>query len=250
MITIAQTFEKNIESVEKLINFDREFMDIAIGSIQDLHDRLVDRPYSIDNEQSNGKRTLDILKQIRNNDALKPKFSTINNQAVVLLVSYFGSATADLFRAASRIAVEVRHDTRVLNSELKVKVEELVGFESSLSDSIGDVLITKNSISFQDMKSIQREFKKYFGILIERDENVNNIILGQACRHSIAHEAGIINSRVIHQVQGAKPRALKPSLTEGSNVEFTEEEILIVAKSMLAYVVGLERNVNDYRANI
>lgn len=250
MITIEQTFRKNIESVEKLINFDREFMDIAIGSIQLLHDRLVDQPYSIENEQSNGKRTLDILKSIRTNDSLKSKFSTINNQAVVLLVSYFGSATADLFRAASKIAVDVHQDKRVLNSELKVKVEELIGFGSSLSDSIGDVLITKNSISFQDMKSIQREFKKYFGILIERDTNVNNIILGQACRHSIAHEAGIVNSRVTHQAQGAKPRDLKPSLTEGSEIGFTEEEIAIVAKSMLAYVVGLESQVNDYRENI
>lgn len=250
MITTVQTFEKNIESVEKLINFDREFMDIAIGSIEKLHEILIAPPHSIGYEQSNGKRTLDMLSSIRRNDSLKSRFSVINNQAIVLLVSYFGSATADLFREAAKVAVEVHQDKRVLNSELKVKVEELIGFGVSIGDSIGDVLITKNSISFQDMKSIQREFKKYFGITIEKDINVNNIILGQACRHSIAHEAGIVNSRVIHQVQGANPRDLKQSLTEGDEIGFTEDEIGIVAKSMCSYVKGLEDHVNHYRNNI
>ena len=247
MITTVQTFKKNIESVEKLINFDRQFMDIAIGSIKKLHETLIAPPYSIAHEQSNGKRTLDMLTSIRRNDSLKSQFSTINNQAIVLLVSYFGSATADLFREAAKIAVEIHQDKRVLNSELKVKVEELIEFGASIGDSIGDVLITKNSISFQDMKSIQREFNKYFGINIEKDTNVNNIILGQACRHSIAHEAGIVNSRVIRQVQGAKPRDLKQSLTEGDAIEFTEYEIGIVAESMFSYVKGLEGHVNNYR---
>jgi hypothetical protein len=250
MITTVQTFKKNIESVEKLINFDREFMDVAISSIQDLHSTLTKRPYSIENEQSNGKRTLDILNSIRRNDSLKSRFSTINNQAIVLLVSYFGSATADLFKEAAKIAIEVHQDKRVLNSELKIKVEELIGFGTSLGDSIGEVLIIKNSISFQDMQSIQREFNKYFGIVIDKDSNVNNIILGQACRHCIAHEAGIVNSRVTNQVQSAKPRGLKESIGEGDEIKFTEEEINILAKSMLSYVSGLESQVNFYREKI
>ncbi len=224
-------------------------MGIAIDSIQELHERLVSPPYSIDNELSNGKRTLDILSGIRKNDSLKLRFSTINNQAVVLLVSYFGSATADLFRIASKIAVEEHKDKRVLNAELKVKVEELIEYGESLGDSIGEILIAKNSISFQDMKSIQREFKKYFGIHIERDIHVNNIILGQACRHSIAHEAGVVNSRVLHQVQGANPRDLKTALKLGESIEFTEEEITVVAGSMLKYVSGLEAQVDSYRVN-
>jgi hypothetical protein len=250
MITAVETFKNNIESVEKLINFDKDFMDIAISSIQELHDRLISPRHDIQNEKSNGKRTLDILSGIREHDSLKGRYSTINNQAIVLLVSYFGSAIADLFRSSSKIAVENKKDERVLNSELKIKVEELLSYGSSLGDSIGDVLIAKNSISFQDMKSIQREFKKYYGIIIEKDKNANNIILGQACRHSIVHEAGIVNSRIVNQIKGAIPRDLKGNLEEGDVIEFSKEEIRVVANSMLAYVSRLEAQVIAYRENI
>tara|TARA_R110002072_G_scaffold302655_1_gene487101 strand:+ start:1299 stop:2051 length:753 start_codon:yes stop_codon:yes gene_type:complete len=250
MNSTVETFEKNIDSVKKLIHFDRDVLDIAITSIESLHNRLTEHPHYIQSDQANGKRTLDLLNGIRDHDSLKASYSIINNQAVVLLVSYFGSAIADLFRKASKIAVADRDEPKVLEAELKLKVEELLAFGSSFGDSIGDMLISKNSISFQDMKSIQREFGKYFGIKIEKDRNVNNIILGQACRHSIAHEAGIVNSRVINQISSAIPRDLKLNMTEGQLIEFSEQEIETVANSMLSYVVSLNKKVDSYRENI
>jgi hypothetical protein len=249
MKSTVNTFRKNIESVEKLINFDREVLDVTIKSIKSLHESLLNGQ-RITNDRLNGKRTLDVLHGFRTNDVLKSRYSIINNQAIVLLVSYFGSAIADLFREASKIAVEIHNDERVLNSELKIKINELMLLGSSPGDAIGDLLITKNSISFQDMQSIQREFKKYFGILIEKDERVNNIILSQACRHSIAHEAGIVNSRVVNQVKGADPRAIKTSLTDGELIQFSETEIKIISDSMLSYVTALSNSVNAYRKSI
>jgi len=246
MINTLEIFKINIESVEKLINFDREVMDIALSSITSLRNTLTQPPYNIENPKANGTRTLEILSSIRNNDSLKSRYSIINNQAVVLLVSYFAAAVADLFRAASKIAVEIHKDTNVLSTELKIKVEELFAFGSNSGDAIGDLLISKNSISFQDMKSIQREFKKYFGIKIEKDKNVNNIILGQACRHTIAHEAGIVNLRVLNQISGAKPRDLKHTLSERDVIEFTENEIKIVSDSMESYVSSLQEQVVEY----
>jgi hypothetical protein len=242
---VLLTFKRNIESVESLLNFDRKVLDMAIDSIQELNEYLVDYQ-KISADQYNGKRTLDTLKAIRNNDSLKSKYAAINNQAIVLLVSYFGSAVADIFRRASKIAVDTHNDERVLGEELKFKLEELLNLKSSLADSIGELLITKNNISFQDMKSIQREFKKYFGIKIDRDINVNNIILGQACRHSIAHEAAKVNARVINQIRGAKPRNLKENLVVGQVIEFNQTEIKIVSDSMLNYVRTLNDQVSEY----
>lgn len=245
MDNIVNTFENNIKSVKKLINFDRQVLDVAINAIRDLHEYLVDTQ-KIAAERFNGKRTLDILTNIRKNDSLKTGYETINNQAIVLLVSYFGSAVADVFRRASKISLINKKDNRVLNEELKFKVEELMDLGSSIGENIGELLITKNNISFQDMKSIQREFKKYFGIKIEKDINVNNIILGQACRHSIAHEAAKVNNRVIHQIQGAKPRDLKENINEGDKISFNKAEIEIVAESMLSYVRSLNSQVTAY----
>lgn len=247
MRKITETFMQNIASVENLIHFDREVLEIAIKSIKKLRDRLVNGQ-KITNNHLNGTSTINVLESIRKNDSLKSKYSVINNQAVVLLVSYFGSAVADLFRESAQYALEAKGEEAVINSEFKFKISELLRFSNSPGESIGDILISKVGISFQDMKSIQREFKRFFSIEIERDENVNNIILGHACRHTIAHEAGIVNSRVINQISSATPRTLKITLWQGEDVSFSEEEIGILSASMLTYIVSLENKVSLYKS--
>jgi len=249
-MSVSDTFDKNVKSVEKLVNFDRHVLGMAISSIETLHDRLVQPPLEIDNEKLNGKRTLDQLKQIRKNDSLKLYYSTINNQAVVLLVSYFGSAVADLFRQASESAVHTHEESYVLNAEIKLSVKDLIEFQSTDKHSVGNILIGKSNISFQDMKSIQREFKSYFGISIEKDEEVNNIILSQACRHSIVHEAAIVNQRVINQVKNAKPRAIKDTLVLYDEIVFNQEEIDLISLSMKRYVGNLESQVRTYSESV
>jgi hypothetical protein len=246
MNSVVLTFKNNIKSVEKLINFDRDVIEIAINGIQKLHNNLTTEQ-GISNEQLNGKRTLDLLKGFRSHDSLKARYSIINNQAIILLVSYFSSAVADLFREAARIAIESHEDKRVLNEELKLKISELSKMDSTLSDVVGDLLISKNGISFQDMQSIQREFIKYFGIKIEKTKNVNNIIASQAFRHCIAHEAGKINTRLVNQVKGATPRDLKKTIQLGEDINFTEEEIEIVSSNMITYVKELSNEVDCYR---
>ena len=250
MTKIVNTFRKNVESVEGLISFDNEVISLAIKIIEELHHSLLNLKEPITNDQLNGKRALEILSNIRTNESLKSKYSIINNQAVILLVSYFSSAVADLFREAAKAAVVLHKDERVLNSEFKIKVSELIVIEESLGDSIGDTLIVKNGISFQDMKSIQRYFDKYFGIVIKKDITVNNIILSQACRHAIAHEASIVNSRILNQTKAANPREIKQSLVLGETIEFNEEELKLVSSSMLTYVENLYDKVSTYCTKI
>lgn len=244
-INPLNTFRHNINSVEKLINFDQEVQDIAISAIEELHDDLVNI-HNITNPQQNGDRTLTILRGVRTNDALKLKYKTVYNQAVVLLVSYFGSMLSDLFRYSAKIAVLTHKDKRVLNEELKLQVYELLNIRKDIGDTIGDILIEKKDMSFQDMKSVSRLFKNYFGIDIDKDNLVNNIILGHACRHSIVHEGGIVNSRVINQVREAKPRDLKENVNLEKDISFSVPEIRILSNSMLKYAENLMEKITEY----
>ena len=114
-VSPLETFESNLQSVHKLMNFDRDVQDLAITQIKELHDNLVNF-HKITNDQLNGKRTLDILEGIRENDSLRPRYKAIFNQAIVLLVSYFGSALSDCFRFAMQNAVELQ-DKRVMDEE-------------------------------------------------------------------------------------------------------------------------------------
>ncbi len=242
------SFKRNLESVQKLMNFDRDVQDMAINYIEKLHNSLVN-VQNITNEQINGKRTLDLLKGIRENDSLRPRYKIIFNQAIVLLVSYFGSAITDCFRLATQIAVE-SCDKRVLDEELNLEIKELIDRGDQIGDVLGDLLIQKKDISFQDMKSTHRAFKKYFGIEINKDAIVNNIILGQACRHCIVHEGGRVNRRIIKQIENAKPRSLKPSVRENDQLNFSTEEVEELGGYMKDYVSNLEARISEYKNSI
>src|SRR5438045_1313089 len=91
---IRSGFAANVASVDALVNFDRFILDFAIERVERLHRRLEPRYL---NPDDNGEHTLMALTQVRANDALRPSYQQIFNQAVVLLVSYFGSTIADLF---------------------------------------------------------------------------------------------------------------------------------------------------------
>lgn len=245
IINPLESFEKNLESVRKLMNFDRDVQDMAITSIEELHENLVNKQ-GITNEQLNGRRTLDILKGIRENDSLRSRYKIIFNQAVVLLVSYFGSAVSDCFRLATQMAIESR-DKRLLDEELTLGIKELVDRGDQIGEVLGDLLIQKKDISFQDMQSIHRAFKKHFDIIIEKDETVNNIILGQACRHCIVHEGGRVNTRIVRQVENAKPRHLKPEINENEQLEFSTAEVDELGDYMKNYISGLQSRITRYQ---
>jgi hypothetical protein len=231
---IRRTFQQNLASVDKLINFDREVQDFAINSVEDLHDRL--KRSNLDNPKLNAERTLQVLRQIRENDSLRPRYETIFNQAVVLLVSYFGSAVGDIFRFGIARELKAANNVRLLREELRVSLEDILQASQNSEEALPEIFVLKKDISFQDMQSVHRAFEDYLNVVIERDKDINNIILGQACRHVIAHRGAVIDERLIRQVKGAKPRTLKQQLEEGEAVKFNTKEIRMLSESMSRYV--------------
>ncbi len=241
---IKRTFSDNVEAVDKLINFDRDIQDLAIQQIQELSDKLK-KAKNITNEQLNGERTLQMLRQIRENDSLRPRYKTIFNQAVVLLISYFGSTIGDVFRYCVIKVINDRQPKKLLKEDLRISIEDICNVMGSFPDDLGDLFISKKDISFQDMKSISRSFSEYVGVKINKDNNVNNIILGQACRHSIVHAGARIDKKLIRQVTDATPRELKPELTESEQIEFGPDEINILSESMKTYLNELIKSINN-----
>jgi hypothetical protein len=108
--------------------------------------------------------------------------------------------------------------------------------ESSLEGLIADRIADEDDISFQDMQSIRRAFSKNLALDLGRDENANDIILGQACRHVLAHAGGRIDERLLNQVSGATPRRLKRTLVAGENIVFEPAEVRALATAMTDFV--------------
>jgi len=239
---IVSTFSSNILAVEKLVNFDRAILDIIIERLADLSGRLRDKQ-KIENPQLNGASLLEFISTIRTNDSFRIRYQVIFNQAVVLLVSHFASALGDLFRHGVIQRLSTEPGSSLLDEEIKMTFAELRDRNWNLRDAAADLLIAKRDFTFQDMGSTHRAFREYLSVNMDKDRAVNNVIAAQACRHVIVHVGGRVTDRLINQVSGASPRDLKPNLRLGDVLQFSPDEISLIAENMRQYVFTLSERV-------
>lgn len=230
---IATTFADNARDVERLIDFDRDVVDIMIMSLEALKR---DVPSQLHSFGGRIDRTAHTMKNIRDHESLKSKYGTVCNQAVVLLVSHFSSAVGDIFRKAISAALDREGNETLLNEELKLTFREIKDRNWNLKTSAGDLLIAKKDLTFQDMQSTVRAFENYVGVQIAKDECTNNIIFGQASRHVIVHASALVTERMLKQVSKASPRTLKKDLVLDKPLVFSKEEVLELKSEMLTFL--------------
>lgn len=258
----VSSFKANAESVQRLLEFDQLVLEVAVRQLRSLETstaaqwthvlkRLGDLPeYSDDPKLSpvlSVKNALGVLERIHENRSLKPHYEVMINQALVLLVSYFGSAIRDLARAGVVRALTQGTHSEVLHFEVRALAEELKDLDRPIIEFIADRVVESSDVSFQDMKSIGRVWKDYFGFEHLRDETLNDIIAAQGCRHAIVHSGLITDNRLIGQLKGARPRSLKPRLAFGDRIQFTQEEVQRAERAMTAYI---ERAASDLDASL
>jgi len=234
---ITNNFKGNAESVYQLLTFDSFVLDHVVGGLTDLADTLEKQ------QQRNAARVVSnrvaSLKNIRHAESLRPRYQTIFNQCVVLLVSYFGSAVHALFSEAVSDALTGGASIPAAEQEVKLAWRELNSKEAPLASVFSELLVAQRDISFQDMQSIGRAFKDHLGVEIARDEITNDIILGQACRHVIVHAGGIVDRKMLRQLSSATPRRLKLELVTGVAVAFEPQEVMQLGATMSQYIERL-----------
>jgi len=238
---IRETFGNNIAAVLDLLGFDDVVQRFAIKALETCQERL--RKANYDNPRFGLESAIQLLKSIRQNDSLEPHYKIMNNQCLVLLVSYFSFTVADVFEAAIANKLKWGPSEGLLKEDLKFSVAELRSMGFDLSENIGPLFTAKKQISFQDTKSIARAFKNFLGYEVPKDETVNNIVVALACRHAIVHDTAIVNSRTLQQVRAASPRKIKCELCKNDKIQFDPTEIQLVAESMKEYVDTLVREV-------
>jgi hypothetical protein len=95
------------------------------------------------------------------------------------------------------------------------------------------------------LQSIYRAFDQSFGIKIDWDVNVSNIILSQALRHVIVHNSEIIDEKCLNQLRVAGSRTIKNNTKLDEKVAFTIDDVTIIAKSMMDYSENLVLMLNN-----
>ncbi|MBA2271247.1 MAG: hypothetical protein H0W20_11740 [Chthoniobacterales bacterium] len=215
------TFRSHADSVRRLMNFDRDLIGFALKMVGDLDERL--KAAGFENPHLNAESAVRALRQVRDNDSLRPRYQTIFNQSLVLLVSYFASALHELFSDSVRSVGLATDSSELFNEEVKISIRELRDAGADFAAVVPEILIKTKDISFQDMQSIARAFKTYANVTVPRDARVNDIILAQAARHVIVHNGGIIDPKFIRQVASATPRHVMQSVDPGVAIQFAPE---------------------------
>lgn len=235
---IKSTFNKNQESVRQLLNFDRIILDFCIMHIETLEHKLkTNKEIQLTNTHFLPSGTIAALKTIRRNDSLRIEYDSMFNQGLVLAVSHFSSAIHSIFREAINQACCCCPELlTVSNEDIKITFEELKSYRFDLTLGLGDLVIKKKDISFQDMQSVNRAFKTFFNLDIERDSHTNNIIIAQAARHSIVHAEGVADEKFMKQIRDTNSRTIKSNIVPDEKILFTTIEIEDVQKSMSVYI--------------
>jgi hypothetical protein len=242
-MTIVNTFKDHIHSVEKLMTFDDDVLSIAISNIEELHNKL--QRLGVNNPHVSAQSTLTQLKGFRSNKSLQPRYETIFNQALVLLASYFSSTVSDLFKLGVEKILKNNTETHLQKEQIKISFRELQENNFEIKDIAAEIFIQTKDISFQDMQSISRAFKDYLNIEIVKDENVNEIILGMQCRHVIVHTGAKADARFLKQLTFAIPRTLKLNLIGDQKIQFSIDEVKVVAAAMLRYIENISNKINQ-----
>jgi hypothetical protein len=243
--TPVATFQTAVGAVEQLLEFGNVIIDMAVDGLKTLEAQLEERNLHSAVQLVKNKAT--VLSNIKRGDSLRPQYEAMFSQCVVLLVSHFGSAVHDVFRRAVQDALREGLSVPAAAEELKVSWDGIAKTDAPPEALFADLLVAQNDISFQDMQSITRAFKKHLRVAIERDTDTNNIILGQAARHSIVHSGSRIDKRMARQIADAVPRELMKDATLGLPISFTPAQVRMLAESMSRYLDRLVEQVEKQR---
>jgi hypothetical protein len=232
--SVQQAFSESVAGVIELLEFDTVVLDHLVGGLNGVVDEL-ERKHLKSAALVVANR-LKLLKNIRATQSLRPRYETIHNQCVVLLVSYFDATMGDLFRVAVACALRAGKDVPAGDRSVELSWRNLSEPGAPVEALIAERIVDLDDISFQDMQSIRRAFSKNLKLDLGRNEDANDIILGQAARHLMAHAGGKIDERFRNQVSKAHPRRLKKHLPSTKIIQFEPDEVRLLASSMTSFV--------------
>jgi hypothetical protein len=204
--SVRQAFSERVAGVIELLEFDNLVLDHLVGGLDGLVEELERK--GLHSAALVVANRLKLLKNIRATKSLRPTYGTIYNQCVVLLVSYFDATMGDLFRVAVACALRAGKDVPAGDRSVELSWRNLSEPGAPVEALIAERIVDQDDISFQDMQSTRRAFSKNLKLDLGRNEDANDIILGQAARNLMAHAGGKIDDCFRNQVLINRPLKL------------------------------------------
>jgi hypothetical protein len=152
-------FDRNLDSVRELANFDSLILQFATGTLSTLETQLTGQAAMVLVQKVINAKTA--LESINSSGSLSVHYRSMYNQCLVLLVSYFSSDIKELLSTFLKFAIELDTFENIKKTELKLTVSEFQKMSATDKSLMIGLLFSSQNASFQDMKSISK-VTKYF----------------------------------------------------------------------------------------
>ncbi len=249
MVNLLTNYRKNQESINRLMNFDNLLLQFCISSLRELETNLRENAeVGITSVKCLPSITIKALEGIKSNKTFKSHYEDMYNQCLVLAVSYFTSTVKDIFLQSVNYSINYCHEIlKKDNDNFAFTIKALKEMQFYIGDSLGELIVNKKEISFQDMQSTNRAFNDYFDLRLnfKDDKDQHNIVFGQAARHLIVHSIGKIDPKFLNQIDYAPKRIICHDLKEGEIIKITPAQIIIIQESMLNYITNISERFHE-----
>lgn len=138
-----------------------------------------------------------------------------------------------------KLAYTIQNDKRILNHFLdkEIKVKRVVETGLNLTNDIGKLIV--ENMNFQDLDSVQKEYKKVFGSKFDlcNEEEIKKLKQIFAIRNVIVHRAGIVDHAFISET--------RLNYEIGNKLFFERDEILQKIDFIEKIITDLELKIEN-----
>lgn len=197
---IRKNFSYNLNEIDKINKLGNDVIELTVDlllSLKEQNEQLTAFvPYKekLDN-------TISQIRNLKTHKIVADKYQVIFNQSVVLIISTF-----EIF--LSEFVTEVANNMSEMikwNEKEKISINPTDYYYTDIS--FGRIVLKhiKQKYSFQDIQSIRRLIKDYFGfeINIPKDD-LDDLIFYQAARNAIVHNLSQVDEEFRNQIRTTK----------------------------------------------
>ncbi|WP_235295578.1 hypothetical protein [Portibacter lacus] len=242
LLKIIERFDSHSVTIAGLLNFDQLLLDFCIGNLKKLEASLkTNHEVNITSIHLLPTSTIRNLEMIKENNSFKPQFQKVYSQSLVLLVSYFTSILKEMFvSSVNFLTLFDSHFALKIQSKVKFEFRKLAENNFDLRGKLGDIIIDKESYSFQDMKSSKEAFNKYFNFEISRNKDQDIIIMGQALRHAIVHNSEVVDSKFLNQTRDCQ---LENHYELNDEIVLEKKDVINIQVSMKKFLLEMKNEL-------
>lgn len=241
---LCDDFKIQIEEVKSIMTLDDFLIKIFIENLKSLKSKLEsNQETKITNLNLLPDASIQNFENIRDNGTINKMYDVVRKQLLVLIVSYFTQLLEDIFKLLIERYYSNKKDMIPKNVDIKLSLTELLNIQEDFGTKIGNLIINKKKISFQDMQSTSRAYSDYLKINIPIGENQENIIISQAARHCIIHSLGKRDEKYNIQIRDLKSNSLNFNFDDEKMIVVTKENIEQLNFSMNSFVEELSTSM-------